>query len=77
MSASCPGFCPDTGLMGKLIKARPRGKRYETTLRVGSLANLALVSARVLTGGQSLPPAPQAPHDGLGGHWTWNRSSSH
>ena len=63
--------------MGMLSRSRPRGKRYETTLRVGSLANLALVSARVLTGGQSLPPASSAPRDGLGGHWTWNRSSSH
>jgi hypothetical protein len=29
-----------------MSKAKARGKRYETALRVGSLANLALVSAR-------------------------------
>jgi len=62
--------------MGKLIKARPRGKRYETTLRVGSLANLALVSARVLTAAHPLPPAAVPARGGLGGHWEWTASSS-
>jgi hypothetical protein len=62
--------------MGKLIKARPRGKRYETTLRVGSLANLALVSARDLTAAHPLPPAHASAPDELGGHWKWAASSS-
>jgi hypothetical protein len=75
MSVSCPGDWPDTGRMGK---ARARGKRYETALRVGSLANLALVSARsaraVEARSQVPAPAPMRAPDGQGGQWTWTNS---
>ena len=72
MSASCPGDWRDTGAMSK---ARARGKRYETALRVGTLANLALVSARSARAVEARrqPPAPAPVHadSGQGGHWTW------
>ena len=67
--------------MGMLPRTRPRGKRYETTLRVGSLANLALVNARVLAAASTaLPPAAaHAGNDrwehGGGGQLRWTASS--
>src|SRR5258707_12835448 len=76
MSVSCPGDWPDTVLMSK---ARARGKRYETALRVGSLANLALVSARsprAVEEARSQAPAagPVRVADGQGGQWSWSNS---
>jgi hypothetical protein len=62
--------------MGVLSRARPRGKRYETTLRVGTLANLALVSARGLRAAPAMPPPRPAPAwNEQGGQRTWTSSS--
>jgi hypothetical protein len=75
MSVSCPRFWPDTVRMSK---ARARSKRYETALRVGSLANLAIVSARVaraVEAAREAPaPAPAPAGNGQGGEWTWTNS---
>ncbi|TMC04555.1 MAG: hypothetical protein E6J41_24470 [Chloroflexi bacterium] len=61
-----------------MSKARARGKRYETALRVGSLANLALVSARAARAIEARttapPPAPVRAGGGQGGQWTWTSS---
>jgi hypothetical protein len=61
-----------------MSKGRARGKRYETALRVGSLANLALVgarSARAVEARTSVqPPAPTRAGDGQGGQQTWTSS---
>lgn len=61
-----------------MSKARARGKRYETALRVGSLANLALVSARsarVIEARTTEPlPAPVRAGGGRGGQSTWTSS---
>jgi hypothetical protein len=60
-----------------MSKARARGKRYETALRVGSLANLALVSARSARAVEARttepPPAPVRA-GGQGGQSTWTSS---
>src|SRR3981081_1448821 len=76
MSVSCPGDWTDTVRMSK---ARARGKRYETALRVGSLANLALVSARSPRAVEEARPQAPAPGpvrvaDGQGGQWLWSNS---
>ena len=59
-------------------RGRARGKRYETALRVGSLANLALVSARAARAVEARttepPPAPVRSGDGQGGQLTWTSS---
>jgi hypothetical protein len=60
--------------MGMLSRARPRGKRYETTLRVGSLANLALVGPRGLRA-PAVPPRPLPAWNEQGGQRTWTSSS--
>jgi hypothetical protein len=61
-----------------MSKAKARGKRYETALRVGSLANLALVSARAARALEARntepPPAPVPAGGGQGGQWTWTSS---
>jgi hypothetical protein len=61
-----------------MSKARPRGKRYETALRVGSLANLALVTVRSARAIEARttepPPAPGRAGSGQGGQWTWTSS---
>jgi hypothetical protein len=61
-----------------MSKAKARGKRYETALRVGSLANLALVSARSARAIEARttepPPAPVRAGGGQGGQWTWTAS---
>jgi hypothetical protein len=61
-----------------MSKARARGKRYETALRVGSLANLAIVSARsaraIEARRQAPSPAPAQAGNGQGGQWTWTNS---
>jgi hypothetical protein len=61
-----------------MSKAKARGKRYETALRVGSLANLALVSARATRAIEARTtepsPAPVPAGGGQGGQWTWTNS---
>jgi hypothetical protein len=61
-----------------MSKGRARGKRYETALRIGSLANLALVSARSARAVEARttepPPAPVRSGGGQGGQWTWTSS---
>lgn len=61
-----------------MSKGKARGKRYETALRVGSLANLALVSARstraIAARTTEPPPAPVPAGGGQGGQWTWTSS---
>jgi hypothetical protein len=61
-----------------MSKTRARGKRYETALRVGSLANLALVSARSARAVEARriepPPTPVRAGGGQGGQSTWTSS---
>jgi hypothetical protein len=61
-----------------MSKSRTRGKRYETALRVGSLANLALVSARATRAVEARTtapsPVPVQAGGGQGGQWTWTNS---
>jgi hypothetical protein len=62
-----------------MSKAKARGKRYETALRVGSLANLALVSARAMRAieARTTEPLPAPVRSGggqEGGQWTWTSS---
>ena len=61
-----------------MSKGKARGKRYETALRVGSLANLALVSARSARAIEArtteTPPTAARAGGDQGGQWAWTSS---
>lgn len=62
--------------MGNRRTARRREKRYETTLKVGSLANLALVASFSASFAAARSPLPPPEHAGSRrtGEWTWSGS---